>query len=100
MRNHVRSENRVRDCRVRERIHSSQLHTIFIHFDVLVATLVVNSELVMSCHVHNVDQRIFECNCKSINCFVVRLTQTTCAEIWKSQLSRKNLPMPVANSST
>ena len=74
MRSHVRSENR--DCR--ERIHSSFTQY---SFDVLVATLIVNSELVMSCHVHNVDERIFECNCKSINCFVVRLTQATCAEI-------------------
>ena len=44
-------------------------------FDVLVATLIVNSELEMSYHVHNVDQCIFECNCKSTNCFVVMLVQ-------------------------
>ena len=84
-RSHVRRENR--HCR--ERIHSSQLHKY--SFDVLVATLIVNSELVMSCHVHNVDQRIFECNCKSINCFVERPTQATCAEIRSASVEFQSL---------
>ena len=90
MGSHVRTETAERG--------STQVSFTQYSFYVLVATLIVNTELMMSCHVHNADQRIFECNCKTINCFVVRLTQATSAEIKKYQLSRKTHVLSLTQS--